>query len=109
MSSKEAFKVEDENGKETCRGYGIQGIIWGASAQWKRNVKGLKTNVKCERINDNFLSAQEYASGEDRKKKFNNVRDEDDESVADMMIELQRGANPELDRNLFLHSSPTSK
>lgn len=61
-------------------------------------MKGSKANVKCERINDNVLSAQEYASGGVRKNKSNNIRDEDDESVADTMIELQRGANTELDR-----------
>ena len=55
--------------------------------------------MKCERINDDFLSAQEYASGGDRKNKFNNIRDEEDgEIVADMMIELRRGANSEPDR-----------
>jgi len=26
MSRKEAFKVEEENGKETCWGYGVQGL-----------------------------------------------------------------------------------
>lgn len=46
--------------------------------------------MKCERISDDFLSAQEYASGGDRKSKFNNIRDEEDgEIVSDMMIELQ--------------------
>lgn len=50
-------------------------------------------------ISDDFLTAQEYATEGDRKNKFSNIRDEEDgEIVPDMMIELQRGANSELNR-----------
>lgn len=50
-------------------------------------------------ISDDFLPAQEYATEGDRKNKFSNIRDEEDgEIVPDIMIELQRGANSELNR-----------
>lgn len=53
---------------------------------------------KCEICYD-FLTVQEYATKEDRKNKFSNLRDEEDgEIVPAIMTELQRGANSELSR-----------
>lgn len=58
-----------------------------------------RTKDKSERTSDDFLSAQDYASGGARKNKFNSITDEEDgEIVADVMVELQRGANSGTDR-----------
>lgn len=76
MSKKEPFKVEEENGKKHVGRMEFRGMS-GVPACSGREIdgKGPKTNVKCERISDDFLSAEEYASRGDRKNKFHKMRD----------------------------------